>query len=67
VRKSEDNRPPGRLCIDGRMIIKMDLKDVGGGGVDWINLYQYMDKWWALVNMEMNHFAPQHAQNFMAT
>jgi hypothetical protein len=42
VRKHDNNRPPGRLCIDGRMIIKMDLKDVGGGVVDrliWISTW----------------------------
>jgi len=28
--------------------IKMDLKGIGEEGMDWINLEQYMDKWWAL-------------------
>jgi hypothetical protein len=34
VRKPEDKRPPGRLCIDGRINIKMDLEDIGEEGVE---------------------------------
>jgi hypothetical protein len=34
--------------------IKMDLGEVGFGGVDWIGLVQDRDKWRALVNVEMN-------------
>lgn len=29
----------------------MDLKEIKWAGVDWINLVQDRDKWWALVNM----------------
>jgi len=32
----------------------MDLQEVGCGGVDWINLAQYRDRWWALVTGVMN-------------
>jgi hypothetical protein len=30
--------------------IKMDLLEIGWGGVDWIGLAQDRDKWRALVN-----------------
>jgi hypothetical protein len=33
--------------------IKMDLREVGFRGVDWIRLAQEWDWCWALVNMEM--------------
>jgi hypothetical protein len=34
--------------------IKMDLSEIGWGGVDWICLAQDRDKWRALVNAVMN-------------
>jgi hypothetical protein len=34
--------------------IKMDLLQIGWGGVDWIGLAQDRDKWRALVNVVMN-------------
>jgi hypothetical protein len=34
--------------------IKMDLRELGQGGMDWIDLAQDRDQWRALVNMLMN-------------
>jgi hypothetical protein len=33
--------------------IKMDLRDIGWDGMDWIDLAQDMDQWRALVNAVM--------------
>jgi hypothetical protein len=33
---------------------KMDLVEIGWGGVDWIRLAQDRDKWRALLNSVMN-------------
>jgi hypothetical protein len=35
------------------VIIKMDLREIGRGGIDWIDLAQYRDQWRALVNTVM--------------
>ena len=38
--------------------IKMDLQEVGCGGMDWIELIQEKDKWRELVNVAMNLRVP---------
>ena len=32
----------------------MDLQTVGCGGMDWIDLAQDRDRWWALLKAVMN-------------
>jgi hypothetical protein len=34
--------------------IRIDLREIGWEGVDWIHLSQDRDHWWALVNVVMN-------------
>jgi hypothetical protein len=43
--------------------IKMDIVEIGWGGVDWIGLAQDRDKWRALVNAVMNLRVPYNAGN----
>jgi hypothetical protein len=54
VGKPEGKRPlerPRRRWEDG---IRMDLREIGLGGVDWIRLAQDRDQWRAVVNAVMN-------------
>jgi hypothetical protein len=46
---------PKRRWVDN---IKIDLRDVGWDGVDWIELAQDRDQWRALVNTVMNFQVP---------
>jgi hypothetical protein len=50
VRKSEGKRPLGRPRLRWEDNNKIDLQEVGCGGMDWIELAQDRDRWWALVN-----------------
>jgi hypothetical protein len=38
--------------------IKMDLREIGWDGVDWVDLVQDRDNWRALVNTVMNLRVP---------
>ena len=58
VGKSEGKRPLGRLRRKWKDDIKMDLQEVGCGGMDWIELTQDRGRWRALVNAVMNLWVP---------
>jgi len=54
VGKSDGKRPLGRPRHRWEDNIKMDLKEVGFGGMDWTELPQDRDSWKALMNAVMN-------------
>ena len=58
VGKAEGKRPLGRPRLRWEDNIKMDLQEVGCGGVDCIELAQDRDKWRALVTAVMNLRVP---------
>jgi hypothetical protein len=58
VVKPKRKRPLGRLRCRWKDNIKMDLQEVGCGGVQWIDLAQDRDRWRALLNAVMNLRVP---------
>jgi hypothetical protein len=58
VGKPEEKRTLGRPRHRWNNNIKMDLQEVGCGGMDWIGLAQDRDRWQVLVNEVMNLQVP---------
>jgi hypothetical protein len=52
--KPGGKRPLGRPRHRWEDGIRMDLRELGWGSVDWIQLAQDRDRWWAVVNTVMN-------------
>jgi hypothetical protein len=54
VGKPEGKRPLGRPRRRWEVGIRMDLRKIGLGVVDWIRLPQDRDRWRAVVSVVMN-------------
>jgi hypothetical protein len=58
VGKPDGRRPLGRRRRRWVDNIKMDLRETGWDGMDWIELAQDREQWRALVNTVMNLRVP---------
>jgi hypothetical protein len=58
VGNPEGKRPLGRPRCRWVDNIKMNLREIGWDGIDWIDLAQNRDQWRALVNTIMNLWVP---------
>ena len=65
VGKPEGKRSHGRPRPRWEDDFKMDLQEVGCGGMDWIEPAQNRYRWRALVNAVMNLRVPHNARNFL--
>jgi hypothetical protein len=54
VGRPEGKRPLGRPRRRWEDGIRMDLREIGLGGVDWIRLAQDRERWRAVVSAAMN-------------
>ena len=58
VGKPGGKTPMGRTRRRWENNIKMDLREVECRGMDWTELAQDSDRWWAVVNAAMNLRVP---------
>jgi hypothetical protein len=58
VGKPDERRPLGRPRRRWKDNIRMDIREVGCGCVDWMELAQDRDRWRALVGAVMNLRVP---------
>jgi hypothetical protein len=55
VGKPEGRRPFGRYIRNWKDNIKMALKDIGWGEVNWMNVAQHICKWQTPLKIVMNN------------
>jgi hypothetical protein len=67
VGKSEGRRPRGRPRSRWEDNIKMDLQEMGWGGMDVIDLAQNRGRWQGLVNAVVNLRVPHKAENVLTS
>jgi hypothetical protein len=58
VGRAKGKRPLGRPRHRWEDNIKMDLREIGIDGMNWIQLAQDRVQWWAFVKMVMNLRVP---------
>jgi hypothetical protein len=56
--RPEGKRPPGKPRYRWEDNNKMDLREIGWGGMGWIDLAQDRDQWEVLVNTAVNLQVP---------
>jgi hypothetical protein len=67
IGKPEGNKPLCRQCRRWLDNVKMDIREIGWDGVDWIDLAPGRDQWRALVNTVMNLRVPQNSGKFLSS
>jgi hypothetical protein len=65
VGRHKGKRPLGRPKHKWENNIKMDLREIGINGANWIQLAQDRVQWWAFVNRVMNLWVPKESRIFL--
>jgi hypothetical protein len=63
----EGKRPLRRRRQKWEANIRMDLREIGWRGVDWIQVAQNRDQWQALMDTELNLWFPLKSGNFLTS
>jgi hypothetical protein len=67
VAQPEGKRSLGRPRRRWEDNIKLNVRELGWGSMDWINLNRDRDQWRALVNTEMNLRVPLNVWKFLSS
>jgi len=67
VGKPEMKRPLGKCKCWWENNIRMNLREIGWEGVDWIHVAQYGYQWWDFVNMVLNIWVPYKVENLLTS
>jgi hypothetical protein len=67
VANPEGKRPLVRQRSTWVDNLKMDLREIGWGGIDWSDLVQDRDQWATVVNTIMSLQVPQNAGKFFSS
>jgi hypothetical protein len=67
AQKPKGNRPLGRTRCRWEDIIKMDLREIGWGSIDWVDLTKGRVHWMALVNTVMNFWVSYNVEKFLSS
>jgi hypothetical protein len=62
----EGKRPLGRPRRRRSDNIKINLRETGWDGIDWLDLAQDRDQWRPLLNTVMNFRVPKNARKFLS-
>jgi hypothetical protein len=67
VENLEGKIPLGRNGRRWNDNIKVNLREIGSGGVDRIHLAEDRDQWWILVKMTINYLVPLSVEKFLSS